>query len=288
MAKVKGASNPAEGRAEIAVERTDAKARIEAQIAKGEQLRNRQFTAEADIEAAWQDYYKWEKFVYELLGTLFTSQRFAEEFRGFNFGRNDYSTPQIEIEAYREDVAQHISDLESIRDRLELIPESPFITRSVVASEPKPPPVSNKVFIVHGHDESAKQSAARFVEKFGLKAIILHEMTDGGKTIIEKVEESSGVAYAIILHTADDVGSGKAEHAAGGALRGRSRQNVVFEHGYFVGKLGRGHMTALLKGDVEIPSDLQGIVYTKMDETRRLEDEDCQGDEGSRAGGRPQ
>ena len=138
--------------------------------------------------------------------------------------------------------------------------------RTVIVSEPEPPPVSNEVFIVHGHDELAKQSVARFVEKFGLEAIILHERTDGGRTIIEKFEQFSGVSYAIILYTSDDVGNSKTEHGEGGTLKGRSRQNVVFEHGYFVGKLGRGHVAALLKGDVEIPSDLQGIVYTKMDE----------------------
>lgn len=46
---------------------------------------------------------------------------------------------------------------------------------------------SNKVFIVHGHDEAVKESVARFLEKCGFEAIILHEQADGGRTIIEKI-----------------------------------------------------------------------------------------------------
>ena len=47
-----------------------------------------------------------------------------------------------------------------------------------------------KVFIVHGHDNAAKQEVARLVERLGLEAIILHEQVNRGKTIIEKIEES--------------------------------------------------------------------------------------------------
>jgi predicted nucleotide-binding protein len=36
---------------------------------------------------------------------------------------------------------------------------------------------------------------------------------------------------------------------------------VVLEFGYFIGKLGRDKVCCLLKGDVERPSDMDGIVY---------------------------
>ncbi|MDZ4298492.1 MAG: nucleotide-binding protein [Moraxellaceae bacterium] len=51
----------------------------------------------------------------------------------------------------------------------------------------------NRVFIVHGHDESAQNKAARFVEKLGFEAIILHEKASSGRTIIEKIEYYSDV-----------------------------------------------------------------------------------------------
>ena len=125
---------------------------------------------------------------------------------------------------------------------------------------------SNRVFVVHGHDGEAKQATARFLERLGLEAIILHEQQDGSRTIIEKFEAHSDVGFAIIVHTADDVGNSKKAHDKDGSLNARSRQNVVFEHGYFFGRLGRGRVVALVIGDIEIPSDLQGVIYTPMDD----------------------
>ena len=46
----------------------------------------------------------------------------------------------------------------------------------------------------------------------------------------------------------------------------RARQNVIFEHGYLIGKIGRKNVCALVKGDVETPNDISGVVYIKMDE----------------------
>ena len=42
----------------------------------------------------------------------------------------------------------------------------------------------------------------------------------------------------------------------------RTRQNVVFETGYFIGKLGRNRVVILSDNGVEMPLDLGGIVYT--------------------------
>lgn len=115
-----------------------------------------------------------------------------------------------------------------------------------------------KVFIVHGHDNALKQEVARMVEKQGLEAIILGEQANRGKTIIEKFEEHSDVGAAICLFTGDDYG--KAKDATSENLR--ARQNVVFEAGYFMGKLGRENVILIADSNIEVPSDLQGVVYT--------------------------
>lgn len=121
---------------------------------------------------------------------------------------------------------------------------------------------SDKIFIVHGHDNSAKNELARFIERIGLKAIILHEQANGGNTIIEKIEEyANTVGFAIILYTACDKGKSKKDDD----LKDRARQNVVFEHGYFVGKLGRNRVIALNKENIETPSDINGVIYIPMD-----------------------
>lgn len=120
-----------------------------------------------------------------------------------------------------------------------------------------------RVFIVHGHDESAQNKAARFVEKLGFEAIILHEKASSGRTIIEKIEHYSDVGFAIVLYTPDDVGNVKSEAEN---LNVRARQNVIFEHGYLIGRLGREKVSALVDGKLELPNDISGVVYIGLDE----------------------
>lgn len=93
--------------------------------------------------------------------------------------------------------------------------------------------------------------------------MILHELRNSGRTIIEKFEENAEVQFAVILLTPDDVGRLKTE--AEPQLCPRPRQNVVFEMGYFIGRIGRDRVFPLTVGDTEIPSDYAGVVYTEMD-----------------------
>ena len=121
-----------------------------------------------------------------------------------------------------------------------------------------------KVFIVHGHDNEAKQEVARFIESIGLQAIILHEQASAGMTIIEKIERYSGDAdFGVVLYTPCDLGRGV--HETNVPARSRARQNVVFEHGYLLAKLGRENVCALVKGGIETPNDISGVVYAGFD-----------------------
>lgn len=119
----------------------------------------------------------------------------------------------------------------------------------------------NKVFIVHGQDELAKNEVARFLEKLDLEPIILHEQVSKGMTIIEKIEHYSDVGFGIVLYTPCDEGNIKGSKD----MNPRARQNVVFEHGYLIGKLKRENVCALVKEKVETPNDISGIVYIPMD-----------------------
>lgn len=129
-------------------------------------------------------------------------------------------------------------------------------------SKKKRRPSNKKVFVVHGRDNGAKQTIARFLEKLGLEPVILHERSNAGLTIIEKFEKHSDVAYAVVLMTPDDIGALAKEKDK---LAYRARQNVVLELGYFMGRLGRSHVCVLLKGDIERPSDSDGIIYVALD-----------------------
>ncbi|WP_163093372.1 TIR domain-containing protein [Bacillus cereus] len=120
---------------------------------------------------------------------------------------------------------------------------------------------NKKVFIVHGHDDSVKIAVARFLERLDLKPIILHEQASGGTTIIEKIENNTDVGFGIVLYTPCDLG--KAKNNDG--LQMRARQNVVFEHGYLIAKLGRSNVCALVKDNIEKPNDISGVVYVNYD-----------------------
>jgi len=136
------------------------------------------------------------------------------------------------------------------------------------SSAPQPPPVTRnkrKVFIVHGRDNEAKQEVSRFIESLGLEAIILHEQASSGMTIIEKIEHYSNDAdFALVLYTACDKGRGA--HETKVPARDRARQNVVFEHGYLMAKLGRENVCSLVKGEIETPNDISGVVYVQLDD----------------------
>lgn len=123
--------------------------------------------------------------------------------------------------------------------------------------------VKQEIFIVHGHDSGAKETLARTLERAGLRPIILHEQSSSGDVLISKIEKYTNVAYAIIIYTECDscfTNNDKSE------IKKRARQNVVFEHGYLIAKLGLAKVCALVKGDVELPSDISGIVYIPMDD----------------------
>lgn len=169
----------------------------------------------------------------------------------------DMPVPDLEdeVKEYQECMTRSVSSLKGIRHRiLELYGESSDMPQSTFG---------NEVFIVHGHDDEAKETVARFVENFGIEATILHEQANRGQTIPEKFEEhASEAGFAIILLTPDDVGASKDER---NNFQPRARQNVVLELGYFWGRLGRERVCVLYKEEIELPSDMQGILYVPMD-----------------------
>lgn len=156
---------------------------------------------------------------------------------------------------------------------------------------------SKNVFIVHGRDFKPVVELKSIVLELGYNPIVLHEQPSGSRTIVEKLEKYSKVTYVFVLLTPDDAGycqyekrilsedyarkitlklqklralANKAQDMPdiAGALKGfmyvlqgRARQNVVFEFGYFAGLLGRDRVCCLYKGDVELPSDMDGVVY---------------------------
>lgn len=132
-----------------------------------------------------------------------------------------------------------------------------------------------QIFIVHGHDEDTKNEVRRYVEDLGLgKPIVLHDQPNLGRAIIEKFEDyarSSDLAF--ILLTPDDRAWAQADP---GEDKARARQNVIFELGYFLGMFRRlkGRVLLLYKGELELPSDIHGLIDISIDGGIRGADEE--------------
>ena len=242
----------------LRVNREEARQKIQARIEKGRQLRNKEIRTDDELEKARAESEKWSKYNKVLLSGLFDNTSVAEydyanfdDFPGYIGGSPSFSE---KLGLYqKKGMDSSINSLEGICDRLELYDEPLETSQSTFG---------NEVFIVHGHDDEAKEMVARFVENFGIEATILHEQANRGQTIPEKFEEhASEAGFAIILLTPDDVGASKDKIKN---LKPRARQNVVLELGYFWGRLGRGRVCVLHKGGVELPSDMQGLLYVPM------------------------
>jgi len=171
------------------------------------------------------------------------------------------------IHSVREEVEERkqkaIAVIEGIIDGFneDLEEVDPRDTSDVIEPRAKWTP-SRRVFVVHGHDEGARESVARFLEQIEFEPIILHELANKGRALITKFrEEAAEIGFAVVLMTPDDQGA-----KAGEATRPRARQNVVFELGFFIGKFGPERVAALVKGALERPSDFDGVLYIDLDE----------------------
>lgn len=250
---------------ELTSPRLQTKEKLLERIDKGMAMRNVEIQNKKNLEDAKKNFTKWDDFNNELLKRLFTSEELYEEYRRWVDGKVMLRQKYLEdeISDHFDEINEKNHRLDSIIERLELIPESNCVGNTAMqATVPEQIVDKSKIFIVHGQDDSAKLEVARFIERVGFKPIILHEQASGSKTVIEKIEAYSDVGFGVIIYTPCDLGSINEKSAK---LGGRARQNVVFEHGFLIGKLGRSKVCSLVKGDVDCPNDISGIVYMSMD-----------------------
>lgn len=127
----------------------------------------------------------------------------------------------------------------------------------------------NRVFVVHGQNESARTAVVSFLESVGLVGIVLHEQPNMGRHLLTKfIDEAELATFAVVLMTDDDEGCRKGE-----SLAPRARQNVILELGYFLAHLGQAKVCALITPGLETPSDFDGIVYIRMDDQQEWQQE---------------
>jgi predicted nucleotide-binding protein len=257
---------------ELLVPREEAEQRLQDRIEKGRELRQRQVNSREAFEEFVNDYRKWSSFNSELLKRMFTNDELQKEYEGWAGLVVGLRTPSLaeEIADRYKKIDDKIHRLDSIIERLELIPLSGITQNTAQISTESSPPQNrtNKVFVVHGRDETAKTSLEVFLHENGFDPIVLHRQADEGMTIIEKFEKHSDVGYAFILLTPDEIAYLAQEESLPDDKRNkefRARPNVIFEFGYFVGKLSRNRVCCLYTGDVTLPSDVHGMIYKRYE-----------------------
>ena len=183
-----------------------------------------------------------------------------------------------------EEFISRLNALASINSRLVLYDESSYKVRTdqhtaspssaepatLVGARGAPPPAKaasvpdGSIFVVHGHARETLLETVRVLERAtGREVTILHEEANAGRTILEKFEDyANQVSFAVVLLTGDDKGGTRSSDS----LKPRGRQNVIFELGFFFGKLGRMRVAVLHEKDVEKPSDIDGLVYITFDQ----------------------
>ena len=247
----------------LSISNSDFKYQLSERIAIGEELFLRQINTPEELEKIESDYRLWSDYNYEYLQQIFDipNNEYANSYNqvGFSFMGQLGEVQGNPVKTKKNLIKYKLDNLKSLAAKSNLLKTS--ITNVTVTTENIIRPNMSQVFIVHGHDELSKIETARFIEKLGFEPIILHEQASSGQTIIEKIESYSNVGFGIILYTHCDLGSKKGNEQN---LKPRARQNVVFEHGFLIGKIGRKNVCALVKDNVETPNDISGVVYVSM------------------------
>jgi len=191
-------------RSGLQIPREEAEKRIQGQIEKGFNLLDRDINSVTDLEEVREEKRRWDKFNTEFLKRIADTEEFLNDYYQPGDYRSVGSTSfGGQKKEHSSDVIDCINKLRSIKDRLVLIYELNHLTGRKIGEPEILPQNHNKIFIVHGHDEEAKLSVARFLERLGIEVVILHEQPNQGRTIIEKFEDYSDVGYAEVLLTVE-------------------------------------------------------------------------------------
>lgn len=241
--------------------------KIKNRIERAKKLIGRDIFIDDDLEQLQEDFTRWNDYNVELLKRSFNKpnneyyENYQESYslQGIDdvfYGRDTRSF-QYNVDHIKQKLQNAVNNLKLLIQKLPLIDLDPGLN----TTDLKHRDFTNTCFLIHGHNNSRKFEIARYIEnELKKRPIILHEQANRGRTIIEKFEDHSNVDFAVALWTADDEGRSKKETV----YKDRSRQNVIFETGFFIGAIGRKNVVILYEQNVEIPSDYSGVVFIPL------------------------
>ena len=199
-------------------------------------------------------YGKWNGFNVELIKRAFTNDggEYLESYK--TAGDALLYSNKNRVDFLKSLIKKEIDELLTIEEQLPLIPVADYVKEEQAEETMKN---MRQVFVVYGHDKLMKLEVEEYLKEIlKLDVIALDEKPNRNRTIIEKFEHySKDAGFAVILMSPDDT------MEVDGQIYKQARQNVVLELGYFMAKLGRSNVCVLVKGDVEKPSDISGILH---------------------------
>ena len=233
---------------------------LQEQIQKGTELLKRPMQSRDELGAVRRAFRNWEDYNKELLRRLFTTDELSDEFGAavrMVYSLGESSLPE-DISEFQSDSRARLRRLESISARVPLL--APDALEPAPSARAQTPP--RRVFIVHGRDRGPREAIRNFLRVLDIEPVVLEEQPNQGRTLIEKFEANIDVSFAVVILTPDDIGAPKEglDNA-----RPRARQNVILELGYFIGLLGRRNVAPIKAGDLDVPSDVDGIAYIDFD-----------------------
>lgn len=122
-------------------------------------------------------------------------------------------------------------------------------------SEPLLPPDTKNIFVIHGHDELNTRRLLNIIQNdFLLNPMAIFLKPGQSRNILEKFESNAATcSFAFALFSQDD------EIIKNNERYLQARPNVIFESGWFTGRLGKNRIVLLLQNGVKIHSDFDGI-----------------------------
>lgn len=158
----------------------------------------------------------------------------------------------------RELFAKYLKHGEQLFRQLSVLAEA---GRAGARSYPSATPLTRKVFIVHGHDETNWLLMRHLLTEppykgYGIEPIVIREQAGQSKPILQKFEDAAAESsYAICIFTPDDLVQVRKD----GSRHDQARPNVIFETGWFVGRLGPSRVLLLVKQGAQLHSDFDGV-----------------------------
>jgi len=263
-----GSDRPQTERASLTVPQGELCRLLTDRVLEGASLKSRVVKTPSEARSFLANFHSWDEYNRDLLRRSLTTSDLADQYSESDVGtRSSAGSVGEEYRVALVAVDEKIRKLRSVVSRLDLY--DAIDTRRRVHRDIDRPTVGDAVFVVHGRNLSVRDSVARFIQQVGeYDPIILQEQPNSGQTVIEKFEQHAATAaFAVVLLTGDDEGSAR----GGVGTRVRARQNVIFELGYFVGALGRSRVAALYEEEVELPSDVNGMLYTSLAQDWKLQ-----------------